>query len=85
MAEHGMVRQHHQFNGQEFGQTLGDGGGQKSLVCCSPWESQRIRHDLATNNNHLINQNLYCVLEDKLKFETEKIKDISDIFIETEF
>ena len=21
----------------EFGQTLGDGGGQGGLVCCSPW------------------------------------------------
>ena len=23
--------------GHEFGQTLGDGDGQGSLVCCSPW------------------------------------------------
>ena len=38
MAEHDMVRQHHQFNEHEFGQTLGDSGGQKSLVCCSPWD-----------------------------------------------
>ena len=36
-AEDEMVRQHHQFNGQEFEQTPGGGGGQKSLVCCSPW------------------------------------------------
>ena len=32
-----MVRQHHRLNGQESEQTLGDGGGQRSLVCCSPW------------------------------------------------
>ena len=25
------------FNGHEFEQTLGDGGGQGSLACCSPW------------------------------------------------
>ena len=32
-----MVRWHHLFNGYEFGQTLGDGEGQRSLVFCSPW------------------------------------------------
>ena len=31
-----MVRWHHQLNGHEFEQTLGDGEGQGSLVCCSP-------------------------------------------------
>ena len=28
-------------------QTLGDGEGQGSLVCCSPWDCE-VRHDLAT-------------------------------------
>ena len=37
MAEDEMVREHHQLNGHEFEQTLGDSGGQRSLVCCSPW------------------------------------------------
>ena len=32
-----MVRQHHQLNGREFEQTLGDSEGQESLVCFSPW------------------------------------------------
>ena len=32
-----MVRQHHQLNGYEFEQTLGDSKGQGSLVYCSPW------------------------------------------------
>ena len=36
-AEDEMVGWHHQLNGQEFDQTLGDGEGQGSLVCCSPW------------------------------------------------
>ena len=27
---------HHLLNGCEFGQTLGDSGGQGSLACCSP-------------------------------------------------
>ena len=36
-AEDEMVREHHQLNGHEFEQTLGDTGGQGSLVCYSPW------------------------------------------------
>ena len=32
-----MVRWHHQLNGHEFEQTPGDGGGQGSLACYSPW------------------------------------------------
>ena len=32
-----MVGWYHQLNGYEFAQTLGDGEGQGSLVCCSPW------------------------------------------------
>ena len=32
-----MVGRHHQPNGHEFVQTLGDGEGQESLMCCSPW------------------------------------------------
>ena len=36
-AESEMVRKHHQHKGREFEQTLGDSGGQGSLVFCSPW------------------------------------------------
>ena len=32
-----MAGWHHQCNGHEFGQTLGDGEGQGDLACCSPW------------------------------------------------
>ena len=32
-----MVGWHHQLNGHEFEQTLGDGEGQGSLEYCSPW------------------------------------------------
>ena len=37
MTEDVMVRWHHQHNGHEFEQVLGDSEGQESLVCCSPW------------------------------------------------
>ena len=42
MTEHEMVGWHHQLNGHEFEQALGEPGelsqseGQGSLVCCSP-------------------------------------------------
>ena len=48
MTEDETVGWHHQLNGQEFGETPGDSGGQEGLVCCSPWGSQRVGHDLVT-------------------------------------
>ena len=36
MTEDEKVGWHHQLNGHEFEQVLGDGEGQGSLVCCSP-------------------------------------------------
>ena len=41
-TEDEMVEQHHQLNGHEFEQTLGDGEGQGSLVCCSPWVAKSL-------------------------------------------
>ena len=35
MTEDEMVGWHHQLNGHEFEQTLGDSERQRSLVCCS--------------------------------------------------
>ena len=39
-------------NGHELEQTLGDGGGQDSLVCCSP----RVRRDLVTEQQQNMNK-----------------------------
>ena len=33
-----MVGWHHRLNGHEFEQALGNGEGQGSLACCSPWD-----------------------------------------------
>ena len=43
-----MVRQHQQLNIHEFEKTPGDSEGQGSLGCCNPQGTQRVRHDLAT-------------------------------------
>ena len=38
MTEVEMVGWHHQLSGHEFEQALGDGEGQGSLACYSPWD-----------------------------------------------
>ena len=37
MTEDDIVGWHHQLDGHELEQALGDGDGQGSLECCSPW------------------------------------------------
>ena len=37
VTEDEMAGWHHQFNGHELGKTPGNGEGQGSLVCCTPW------------------------------------------------
>ena len=37
MTEDEMVEWHLRLDGHAFGQALGVGDGQGSLVCCSPW------------------------------------------------
>jgi len=37
-----MVEWHHQLNGQEFEQAPGNGDGQGSLLCCSPWGGKEL-------------------------------------------
>ena len=54
VTEDEMVRERHWLNGHEFEQTRGDGRGQGSLACCSPWghkdlvvqQKQRRRNEL---------------------------------------
>ena len=53
VSEDEMVGWHHWPNGHEFEQTLGDGEGQGSLVCCSPWgcKESDMTEQLNNNNN----------------------------------
>ena len=37
-----VIRWHHWLNGCEFEQTLGASEGQRSLVCCSPWDHKEL-------------------------------------------
>ena len=47
-----MVGWHHRFNGHEFKQTPGDGEGQGSLVCCSPWGRKESEMAEQLNNSN---------------------------------
>ena len=49
-----MVGWHHQLNGNEFEQTQGDGEGQGSLACCSPWGSKELDMTEQLNNNNIV-------------------------------
>ena len=40
----------HWYSGHEFGQTSGDGDGQGSLVCCSPWSHKEMDMNWQLNN-----------------------------------
>ena len=54
MTEDEMVGWHHRLNGHEFEQTLGDGEGQGSLACCSPWGYKELDMIWPLNNNNKI-------------------------------
>ena len=46
-----IIHNYHQFNGQELGQTPGDGEGQGSLECCSQWGQEKLDTTWWLNNN----------------------------------
>ena len=46
-----MVGWHHQVHGHELEQTMGDGEGQGSLVCRSPWDCKESDTTERLNNN----------------------------------
>ena len=54
-----MVGQHHRCNGRELGQTPGDGEGQGSLACCSPWGHKELDTTWQLNNNNEEQKNCY--------------------------
>ena len=76
-----MVGWHNGLNGLDFEQTLGDGEGQESLVCCSPWDRKESDTTERLNNNNInifIYINLYCV-----NIQTEKDAAESYLYVES--
>ena len=55
MTEDEMVGWHHQLDGHEFEQTLGNGERQGSLECCNPWGHKESDMTEGLNNNKYLN------------------------------
>ena len=53
VTEDEMVGWHHRFNECEFGQTLGDGEGQRGLVWCSSWGCKESDTTWQPNDNSI--------------------------------
>ena len=53
MTEDEMVGWYHWLNGHEFEQAPGDGEGQGSLACCSPWGHKEVDTSEWLNNNNI--------------------------------
>ena len=51
MTEDEMGGWHHRLDGREFEQAPGDGEGQGSLECCSPWGHKESDATEQLNNN----------------------------------
>ena len=52
MTSDEMVEWHHQLDGHEFEHTPGDGEGQGSLACCSPWGGEESHMTWWLNNTY---------------------------------
>ena len=54
-AEDKIVSWHHQLNGHEFEQALGDGEAEGSLACCSPGSSKESQMTQCLNKIYMTN------------------------------
>ena len=73
MTEDEMVRWHHRVNGHEFEQTLGNGEGQGTLVCYSPWGRKELDMTEQLNNN-ISGKFLQILNHLNFLFQLQKIK-----------
>ena len=67
VREDEVVGWYHWLDGHEFEQALGDGEGQGSLVCCSPWGLKELDTNEQLNNKSI---NSYILETD---FQIKKI------------
>ena len=70
-TEDEMVGWHHQLNGHEFEWTVGDGEGQGSLVCCSPWGRKKWDTTEWLKNHYLDITGLFFKRVDRIEFNKE--------------
>ena len=58
-TESEMFEWHHPLNGHEFEQAPGDGEGQGSLACCSPWDFKELDMIKQLSNNKLLHDHIH--------------------------
>ena len=69
-----MVEWHHWLNGCGFEQAPGDGEGQESLECCSPWG-----HKESDRTDWLNNRTLFTVISTSYKLGSKNQCRVSDL------
>ena len=62
MTEDGIVEWYRLLNGHKFEQILGDGEGQGSLACCSPWGCKELDRTEQLNSSNNVSEMLQTVL-----------------------
>ena len=67
-----MIGWYHQLDGREFQQALGNGEGQGSLACCSPWDYKELDTTERLNNNKLLLITGYYKKENLLIFKMNR-------------
>ena len=70
VSEDEMAAWHHESDGHELGQTLGDGDGQGGLACWSPWGQKELDTTGWLNKNNNVDKgHKRCCLEGNGAFE----------------
>ena len=67
-TEDEMVGWHHRLDGHEFEQAPGDGEGQGSLACCSPWGCKELDTTEWLNNNKPYHLSYLTTVTEELVF-----------------
>ena len=85
MTEDKMVGWHHWFSGHEFEQALGNGEGQGSLACCTPWGHKESDTTEQLNNCFILPKNLSRECDHLWICKQIAYKDLTMSRVKTEF
>ena len=83
MIKDEMVGWHHWLNRHEFEQTLGDGKGQGSLVCCSRWGHKESDRTEQLNNKICIYVYMYIHITYLAMFLLDSKSILKDLYWES--
>ena len=83
MTEDETVGWHHGLNGHEFEQAPGDGEGQGSLVCCSPWGRKELDTTEQLNNKICIYVYMYIHITYLALFLLDSKSILKDLYPES--